>query len=156
MKTFKNEIHRFFAFVLAFAMAVRIFGSTTAFAAETQDSDLITEVNETVTPRVTSVLFKSTGDYVTGNFYLGQFTVKKPPLSINTTRMLTIAYSYEDRYHNHQATLEFKSDVHTTAIHLDDAISGSDSVLIYYGVPYTVTIIPGCTADYMASVSVYY
>lgn len=163
MKTFKNNFvaRRLWAFALVFAFAIGMFGNTTAFAAEAQDLPLASNVNEAVTPRVTSVLFSSTHGYVKGNFTLAnRCNIERPSSSSGDYRMFTIAYSFEDNHDTkHPATLVFRSEDHTTSIHLNDTTKngiGYDSVQLYYNKPYKVIIYPGCTSEYMASVSVYY
>lgn len=97
MKNFKNNfaVRRLWAFALVFAFAIGMFGNTTAFAAEAQDLPLASDVNEAITPRITSVLFKSTHGYVKGNFTLdNRCTIERPSRSSGDFQMLTIAYSY--------------------------------------------------------------
>lgn len=160
MKTLKNNfaVRRLWAFALVFAIAIGMFGSTTAFAAEAQDLPLASDVNEAVTPRVTVAMHGSTHDYVRGAQELGKFEIKRTsPWPSTGQKELTIAYAYEDKDHSHQARLEFKtSDGNGTRnVYLDDT-NGKTAVSVLYNTEYTVTIYPGCGGEYMASVNVYY
>lgn len=157
MKTLKNATHRFFAFVLAFAMAVGIFSSTTAFAAEASKTKPVTENMEVATSRVTNLMSGSTHDYVTGNKVLGSFTIPKDTWGIVPTQLVTIAYVYEDLNHSHNAKLVFRSSNSSASIYLTPSAKLETTTLnLNRNENFTVTIEPGCTGEYMASVSVYY
>lgn len=158
MKNFKTNsvTRRLCALILSLAFCIGMLGATTAFAAEPSVSENEEYASiSAVSPRVTQLMMGYTGDYVTGNKVLGSFTIQRTN-PIVTYQMVTIAYSYEDRYHNHNARLVFKSSVDTPSVYINDTLSGTTSLKLTTGVQYTVTIEPGCTSDYMASVSVYY
>lgn len=142
MKTLKNATHRFFAFVLAFAMAVGIFSSTTAFATEASTNGIINHV----------VCHGSSQGYTSASYQEYPFTVEKGGVYY-------ISFIYENESGNtiHNGNLKIlnsKNEKVAGCTLTTDSNGGTADITLPTGT-YKARVYPGET-PYMYSFNIYW